>query len=140
MLPFEHLATGEGGNRLMKLSSTEPCMTGVSHGMGDFHFWMQVLTGDSSDGYSGCKGVGPKAAESILETARKLDIQYYDACLLTYLSAGQTKDELIQSCRLAYIYRKGDDPDKLWEPPEPRVITQDWCDLCSYLGEILNNE
>ena len=98
------------------------------------NFWEQVLTGDSADGYIGCRGIGPSAANRILEAALKAGIPQYDACLLTYLSNRQTEEDLIVSCRLAYIYRKGDNPDKLWEPPTREERLRSWFDFCEYLG------
>lgn len=81
------------------------------------YFWMfQTLTGDSTDGYSGCPGIGPKKAESIL--AQK---PYWNHVLNTFRKQGLTEDDAILQARLARILRF-DDWDvskqqvKLWSP------------------------
>ena len=38
----------------------------ISEREADYNFYLQVLTGDSTDNYQGCPGVGPKTAEKIL--------------------------------------------------------------------------
>lgn len=40
---------------------------------GERFFYQQVLTGDPTDGYGGCPGVGKVAAEKILDDPRKLE-------------------------------------------------------------------
>lgn len=81
------------------------------------YFWMlQTLMGDSTDGYQGCPGVGPKTAEKIL--ARK---PYWPNVVNAYRKAGLTEDDAILNARLARILRH-DDWDsttqevKLWNP------------------------
>lgn len=87
------------------------------------YFWMfQTLTGDSTDGYSGCPGIGPKKAESILGTPGKANADFlWPTILNTFRKQGLTEDDAILQARLARILRF-DDWDvnkqqvKLWSP------------------------
>jgi DNA polymerase-1 len=90
---------------------------------------MQVLTGDTCDGYSGCPGIGKKKAEKILNEA----IDSYSGDFVTkeefiwsfiipaYLSKGLSEEDALTQARVARILRK-DDYDfkkgevKLWSP------------------------
>lgn len=82
----------------------------------DYWFLFQTLTGDSTDGYPGLPGCGPKKAEKILQD----EISWFlvkDA----YEAAGLTEDDAIMQARMARILRWNDwDKDKqeviLWEP------------------------
>ena len=63
--------------------------------------WMQALTGDQTDGYSGCPGVGPVKAEKIL--AKVKDGNYYEAVRDTFIQSGLTEEECLKQIRLATI-------------------------------------
>ena len=105
----------------------------------DLFFLTQVLTGDTSDGYKGCPGVGPvKAARLLSDAACKAyeetavgnpeanptDVFRYQwvAIVEAFEKAGLTADDAITQARLARILR-WDDWDtnkkevKLWTPP-----------------------
>lgn len=74
-------------------------------------FWMQVLTGDSSDGIKGCPGIGPKKAEkAFLE-----DKTYYEIVKNMYQQAYNDKwaVELEKNARLLWIWRQMNDDWKL---------------------------
>ena len=84
----------------------------------------QCLTGDSTDGYSGCIGIGPKRAGVLLDSVE--DSNYWPAVVETYLSSGQTEEDALRNLRLAKILQQEDwDSDKdepiLFTPPEPIV-------------------
>jgi DNA polymerase-1 len=64
----------------------------------------QCLTGDSTDGYSGCLGVGPKKANAVLDKAKS----YWPAVLATYEEAGMTKEDALRNLRLARILQATD--------------------------------
>ena len=65
--------------------------------------YMQCLTGDSTDGYSGCTGIGPKRARTILSKVE--DGDYWPAVVATYLENGQTEEDAIRNLRLANILK-----------------------------------
>ena len=79
----------------------------------------QALTGDSTDGYSGCPGVGPKRAGIILDKAKG---KYWPAVVKAFEDAGQTEEDALRNLRLARILQSSDwDTDNqspiLYEPP-----------------------
>lgn len=83
-------------------------------------FWMlQTLMGDSTDGYLGCPGVGPKTAEKLL-TGKTLR-ENWSHVVNAYRKAGLTEDDAVMTARLARILRHGDydhttNEVKLWTP------------------------
>jgi 5'-3' exonuclease len=68
-----------------------------------FLLW-QVLTGDATDGYPGCPGIGPKSvyAEEIIGADRE---ELWDIVLEAYASKGMTEDDAILQARMAHILR-----------------------------------
>lgn len=101
-----------------------------------FHLW-QVITGDQTDGYPGCPGVGaggdwnpelgdfslgPRAlpyAHDVLTAECMLDA--WDTVLLAYASKGLTEEQAIHQGRLARIlwaddYNMKTQGIKLWNP------------------------
>lgn len=101
-------------------------------------YWMfQTLTGDPTDNYSGCPGIGPKKAEVILDDAvAGLDAsgvgtpaeylrEMWAAVVATYEAKGLTKKDALVQARCARILRHGDfnfdtGRVKLWKPPSIR--------------------
>jgi 5'-3' exonuclease len=91
----------------------------------DYWHLYQTLVGDSSDGYKGCPGVGPKKAEAILKSACADDGQdayVWSAVVATYEKAKLTEADALLQARLARILRWSDWDSKkkepiLWEPP-----------------------
>ena len=91
-------------------------MLTISEQEADTYFLTQTLTGDSTDGYPGVPGIGPKKAEAILGPRPA-----WSAVEQAYIKAGLTKEDAIQQARLARILRASDwDNDKkeiiLWTP------------------------
>lgn len=81
-----------------------------------FHL-VQSLTGDTTDGFSGLKGIGPATAEKILKKGGDLWQTVVDA----YKSKGSTEEEALLTARLARILRSGDydfsnNTVTLWNP------------------------
>lgn len=86
----------------------------------EYHF-MQTLTGDAVDGYSGCPGVGSKRAAKLLhgcvtDSARWLTI------VNAYLAKGLTEEDALVQARVARILRRGEYDKEtyrvtLWQPP-----------------------
>jgi DNA polymerase-1 len=70
---------------------------------------MQTLMGDKSDGYPGCRGVGPVKAEKIVEGG-------WHAIVEAFLKAGHTEEFALQNARVSRILRHEDFNYKTQEP------------------------
>ena len=85
----------------------------------DYWHLYQTLTGDTTDGYAGCPGVGPKKAEAILT-----DDPSWGAVVAAYEKAGLSEADALQQARVARILRASDYDFKKKEPrlwqPKPR--------------------
>lgn len=62
--------------------------------------YKQCLTGDSTDGYKGCAGVGPKRADQILDKAKG---DYWPAVVKAFEEAEMTEADAIRNLQLAKI-------------------------------------
>jgi DNA polymerase-1 len=90
---------------------------------------MQTLTGDSTDNYSGLKGVGPVGAAKILGEAGTLP-EMWDKVLAAYKKQGLSFMDAVTNARMARILRHGDyDFDtgsvRLWEPDTDPAMKTD---------------
>ena len=88
----------------------------ITQKQADTHFLTQTLTGDPTDGYSGCKGVGAKTAEKILGNRPA-----WSSVEQAFLKAGMSKADALTQARLARILRWDDWDEakgepKLWQP------------------------
>lgn len=96
----------------------------VSEDEADFWHMFQTLTGDTTDGYSGCPGIGPKKAEVILNTAvaemgihgGNRSAQLWEAVVKTFEKAGLSEAEALVQARVARILRATDYDFKKKEP------------------------
>ena len=117
----------------------------ISQEAADAWFFTQVLTGDPTDGYSGCPGAGPKLAheivhdhtylqrqERVISKGKRMgevevkyvkavdgDISLWDRIVLTYEAKGMTREDALVQARCAFILRHGyyeDGRVTLWEP------------------------
>lgn len=84
-----------------------------------FHFW-QALVGDTTDGYPGAPGIGPKSpyAEAVLEAED--EVEAWDIVLAAYGTKGLTEEHALVQARLAHILHHGEWDGrsvKLWVPP-----------------------
>jgi DNA polymerase-1 len=92
---------------------------------------IQTLTGDTTDGYAGCPGVGPVGAEKILAKAleegtpwanpQQLREIYWKHVVAAYSKAGFGEEEALVQARVARILRAEDYDDVqkkviLWTP------------------------
>jgi len=92
---------------------------------------VQTLTGDTTDGYAGCPGVGPVGAEKILAKAleegtpwanpQQLREIYWKHVVAAYSKAGFGEEEALVQARVARILRAEDYDDVLkkvilWTP------------------------
>lgn len=101
----------------------------ITEEMADYNFYFQTLTGDVTDGYPGCPGIGPKTAEKILMAKKhpeqpeaELRASWWKRVVDAYEHAGLTEADAILQARMARILRASDWDDKrkepiLWEPP-----------------------
>ena len=81
-------------------------------------FLTQALTGDSTDGYNGCPGIGPVSANKLL----KKNGFSWETVVAAYTKAGLTADDALLNGRLARILHFADWDAKrqtvrLWQPP-----------------------
>lgn len=93
-----------------------------------FHF-TQTLTGDSTDFYKGCPGIGPKKAEAILFGRCPpwgTWEEGWEAIVAAYATKGLTEEHALVQARVARIARHTDYDFKrkeiiLWNPPKSPV-------------------
>jgi DNA polymerase-1 len=100
------------------LSSSGYEVVEITEAEADYWHLFQTLTGDPTDGYSGCPGVGPKKAEAILEDPL---FGRWDAVVKAYVKAGLSETEALVQARVARILRATDYDFKkkeviLWNP------------------------
>lgn len=92
-------------------------MSHISIDEADMNWLTQTLTGDPTDGYKGCPGIGEVKAKAIL--AKPGD--RWENVRQAFLKAGLTEEDAILQARLARILRHEDwDPKakqpRLWSP------------------------
>lgn len=99
----------------------------VSRALADHTHLMQTLTGDPTDNYKGCKGVGAVRAEKLLPAIdhdQAWDgLLAWDRVVEAYTKAGLTVDDALVQARIARVLRHGDydfarGEVRLWEPEE----------------------
>lgn len=96
----------------------------VSEEEADLFFYKQVLMGDTTDGYKGCKGVGPKKAEKILAPFAKGEMghpEVWQTIVETYEAAEMTEEDALMNARVARIlhaheYDYKENKPILWTP------------------------
>lgn len=82
----------------------------------DYNHLLQTLTGDATDGYSGCPKIGPTRAKRILDEECS-----WPAVVEAYEKAGLCEDEALVQARVARILRKSEWNERkkevlLWTP------------------------
>lgn len=94
----------------------------------DYNFMFQTLTGDTTDGYPGCPGIGPKKAEAILlakkhpeQSDEDVRASWWERVVNAYEKAGLSAEDALVQARMARILRASDwDSEKkevkLWHP------------------------
>jgi DNA polymerase-1 len=92
----------------------------ISKEEAEYNHLLQTLMGDTTDGYSGCPGVGKKRAEGILELGATI-ADNWKRVVETYASKGLGEEEALVQARVARILHADDyDLEKkeviLWEP------------------------
>lgn len=103
----------------------------ITEGQADLMFYMQVLSGDATDGYPGCPGIGPKKAQAILFGVAPEEewlvgcpdhALVWAAIVAAYEKAKLTEGDALVQARCARILRSSDYDFKkkeviLWTPP-----------------------
>jgi DNA polymerase-1 len=86
----------------------------------DYFHMFQTLTGDITDGYKGCPGIGKVKAEKLLNAAMEKDENMWGPVVAAYEKAGLTEDDALRQARLARILRFSD-----WDNVNKKPIL--WC-------------
>ena len=91
----------------------------VDKQLADYHFCTQVLTGDISDGYKGCVGVGAIKASRVLLDKKDLP-ELWEAVIREYSRNKYSIEDAYHQARLARILREGEynyqtNQPKLWD-------------------------
>lgn len=87
----------------------------------DYNHMLQTLTGDATDGYSGCPTVGPKRAEAILKGCTTV-AEMWTAVVAAYAKQNLSEDVALTMAQVARICRVEQFNMKtkkvrLWTPP-----------------------
>jgi DNA polymerase-1 len=81
----------------------------ISEDEANYWHMMQTLTGDSTDGYSGCPRVGVKTAQKILGDHIQVPLlDLWMRVLAAYAKVGYSTDEALAQARVARILRHND--------------------------------
>jgi DNA polymerase-1 len=89
-----------------------------------YYSFLQTLTGDSTDGYKGCKNIGPVKAKKLLGAPGEFsERSLWAKVLLAYRKAGMTRKEAYITMRLANMHQlhrnsNGKLRISLWTPPK----------------------
>lgn len=71
----------------------------VTEESGDQAFYFQTLTGDQTDNYPGCPGIGPKRAAGVTD---------WNGVVAVYEKAGLTEEDALVQARVARVLRASD--------------------------------
>lgn len=74
----------------------------------DWRFMLQTLTGDPTDNYKGCPGIGKVKAERILNKAIEDGTPLWEAVVNTYRKAKLSEKDALAQARCARILRHGE--------------------------------
>jgi DNA polymerase-1 len=91
----------------------------ISQLQADVYFYRQILTGDTTDGYPGCPGVGPKTAEKLISESDFSEASAWRTVVEQYKKKGLGADYALTQARLARILRNTEytfNELQLWTP------------------------
>jgi len=94
----------------------------VSELEADRYFMVQTLTGDTTDGYPGCRGIGPKSIFVQRVLAAETLLEMWEIVVEGFASKGFEPADALAQARCARILRAGDwdfqaRKPRLWVPP-----------------------
>lgn len=87
-----------------------PIITTITRSEADLFHLRQTLTGDVTDGYAGCPGIGPVKADAYLspECLAKAGMTAWEMIVSLYEKAGLTEGDALVQARVARILRASD--------------------------------
>lgn len=93
----------------------------ISEDEADYNHLSQTLTGDTTDGYAGCPGIGPKKVDDVITLGATIT-DNWSAVVKAFEKKGLTEEDALQQARVARILRASDfdmknREVKLWNPP-----------------------
>jgi 5'-3' exonuclease len=93
----------------------------VTEDQANYQHMLQTLTGDQTDGYSGCPGMGPVKAKAILDCPDKDNMprtmgELWYRVKEAFIKAGLTEQDALLQARVARILRASDYDFKKKEP------------------------
>lgn len=75
----------------------------------DWYWMSQTLSGDTTDGYKGCPGIGPKRAADILGEPGQFELsEMWERVVAAYRKAKLTEDDAVVQAQVARILRHTD--------------------------------
>lgn len=93
----------------------------ISHDDAERWFITQTLTGDRTDGYAGCPGLGPKRTDEILRKWGEVEDVWRELVVPAYAKAGLSEGVALENARCARLLRHGEFREsgevRLWSPP-----------------------
>jgi len=91
----------------------------ISQLQADVYFYRQILTGDSTDGYPGCPGIGPKTAEKLITEKDFTESSAWRTVKEQYKKKNLSESYALVQARLARILRNTEytfNELQLWTP------------------------
>lgn len=79
----------------------------ISEYEADYNHMFQTLTGDATDGYTGCPTVGPKTADKILDGSANIQ-EMWDAVVAAYAKQKLSSEVALVQAQVARICRASD--------------------------------
>lgn len=94
----------------------------VKSGQAVKYKYYQCLVGDTTDGYTGCKGIGDVKARKILDDIKpsgkrkQYELQLWQAVVDTYIKQGMTEQDAIYTMQLCDMHQFNGKEIVLWSP------------------------
>ena len=82
----------------------------------DYYHMIQTLTGDRSDNYAGCKGIGPKSAEKLLSEVRHDPVAMWYKVVEAFEKAKLSENEALIQAQVSRILRHTDYNKETYTP------------------------